>query len=375
MLKIAILGDLVQTPEFQIDEKLLAILQSTDFNIANLEAPFITDRSKPANGKSGLYQKITDCNLLETLNIKIVSLANNHVSDFGIEGFRKTKEVLNKNNIHFFGAGETQEEAEQAAIYSCKGMEISCRGAMSRYLTHFHAGEQEFGTVDINANRMIEALKNDKADIKIIYNHWNQEYEDYPEPIYKEDAERIIQHSHVIAGSHSHCIQGIGNYKTGPIFYSLGNFSLPNCEYYHCKVSKYRSKSYHSFFPVLHISAEGVKYEIIPFQLNSNGTILSSPKKDKEEEIKARIKKISAPLELEKKDYLRFYKKHRDRKMRKPLTRSQQRNSMNLKMYRVKYKFINGLESKLVGKLDKLGWRESIRHRFRHIIDRVHKAK
>lgn len=375
MLKIAILGDFIQTPEFKIDEKLLAILQDTDFNIANLEAPFITEKNKPVNGKFGLYQKIPDCSLLETLNIKIVSLANNHVSDFGIEGFRNTKEVLNKNNIHFFGAGETPEEAEKAAIYSCKGMEISCRGAMSRYLTHFHAGEQEFGTVDINADKMIETLKNDKADIKIVYNHWNQEYEDFPEPIYKEDAERIIQHSHVIAGSHSHCIQGIGNYKAGPVFYSLGNFSLPNCRYYNCEVSKYRPKSYHSFFPVLHITAESIKYEIIPFQLNSNGAVLNSVQADQTKAIKKRIKKISRPLELGKKDYLQFYKKHRDRKMRKPLTRSHQRNSMNLKMYRVKYKFISGLESKLANILDKLGWREKARRRFRYIIDKIHKAK
>ena len=270
---------------------------------------------------------------------------------------------------------ETQEEAEQAANYICKGVKISCRGAMSRYLTQFHAEEQEFGTVDINANRMIEALKNDEADIKIIYNHWNQEYEDYPEPIYKEDAEKIIQYSHVIAGGHSHCIQGIGNYKTGSVFYSLGNFSLPNCEYYHCRVSSYRPKSYHSFFPILHISTAGIKHEIIPFELNANGAILSFPRSNRVEEIKTQINKISAPLQLGKRDYLRFYKKHRDRKMRKPLTRNHKRNSMNLKRYRLKYKVVHRIESGSAKILDKLGLRKLIRKRFATVIDKIQKAK
>jgi hypothetical protein len=74
MLKIAILGDFIQTPEFNIDKTLLDILQGTDFNIANLEAPFIHDNSHPSNGRSGLYQKISNCDLLKKLNIKIVSL-------------------------------------------------------------------------------------------------------------------------------------------------------------------------------------------------------------------------------------------------------------------------------------------------------------
>jgi poly-gamma-glutamate synthesis protein (capsule biosynthesis protein) len=375
MLKIAILGDFIQTSEFDIDKTLLNILQGTDFNIANLEAPFIHDNSHPSNGHSGLYQKISNCDLLKKLNIKIVSLANNHISDFGLEGFRYTKDILKENDILYFGAGEDQKEAEAPSIYTFNGMNISVRGAMSRYLTRFHAGADRFGTTDINAGKISEALKQDPSDIKIVYNHWNQEYEDFPEPIYKEDAEEIIKYADLIAGSHSHCIQGIKEVNKTPIFYSLGNFSLPNIDYYQCRVSPYRPKSYHSFFPLITFSEVGVSYEIIPYILNPNGSILSTPSKEAQETICEQIKKISFPLNLKEEEYLRFYRKHRDRKMRKPLTRNHKRNSMNLKGYRLKYKVVHGIESGSAKILDKLGLRKLIRKHFAAVIDKIQKAK
>ncbi|MCK5816602.1 MAG: CapA family protein [Candidatus Marinimicrobia bacterium] len=375
MLKIAILGDFIQTPEFDIDKALLKILQGTDFNIANLEAPFIHDNSHPSNGRSGLYQKISNCDLLKKLNIKIVSLANNHISDFGLEGFQYTKELLKENDILYFGAGEDQTEAEAPVVYEFNGMKISVRGAMSRYLTRFHAGEDRFGTADINAKKISEALKQDHSDIKIVYNHWNQEYEDFPEPIYKEDAEGIIDYADLIAGSHSHCIQGIEEVNKKPIFYSLGNFSLPNIDYYQCRISPYRSKSYHSFFPLITFSETGVSYEIIPYVLNPNGSILSTPSKESQETIREQIKIISIPLNLKQGEYLKFYMKHRDRKMRKPLTRNHKRNSMNLKGYRLKYKVVHGIESGSAKILDKLGLRKLIRKRFAAVIDKIQKAK
>ena len=155
----------------------------------------------------------------------------------------------------------------------------------------------------------------------------------------------------------------------------MGNFSLPNIEYYQCKVSKYRPKSYYSFFPILHISPDGITYELIPFLLNSNGSVLSTPAKEKASEIKAKIEKISLPLKLEGDEYFRFYKKHRDRTMRKPLTRSHKRNSMNLMIYRVKYRMVHNLEAGFASLLDKLGLRKTVRKRFKTFIDKVQKAK
>lgn len=375
MLKIAILGDLIQTKEFGIDPKLLEILQKTDFNIANLEAPFITPECKPANGRSGLYQKQADCELLKKLNIKIVSLANNHIADFGYEGLIETLEVLKKNNILYFGAGTTLKDAEEPAIYEADGIRFSCRGAISPYLTKFLAKEDSFGMVALDTQSLINQLKQDTSDIKIVYNHWNQEFEDYPEPIYKEDAEALIQYADIVAGSHSHCIQGIQKIDGKPIFHSLGNFSLPNIDYFNCRVSKYRPKSYRSFFPLIVIDEHEISYELIPFKLSSNGAELIGVDRENDKDIKKVIKTISKPLNLNSREYLQFYTKHRERKMRKPLTRNNSKNLQNLKRYRFKYDLLHGAEKRLGAFLDKVGLRKGIRKTFKPIIDRIQKTK
>ncbi len=374
MLRFAILGDFVQTPEFKIDPQLLKILQSTDFNIANLEAPFISDNDKPANGQSGLYQKVSDCQLLHDLNVQCVSLANNHICDFGLDGLLRTQKILDDNGIKYFGAGKSSKEASAAAVLEKKGVSISCRGFMSRYLTRFHA-EESFGSVDTDLETMLKSLCNDTADIKIVYNHWNQEFEDYPEPIYKENAEDLCTRADVVAGSHSHCMQGVQSVNGRPVFHSLGNFSLPNISYYQCEVSPYRPKSYWSFFPLFTFDGKRLHYEIIPFSISANGAELSIADEDTQKKIVEKIHKISLPLSFDKKNYLKFYRKHRERKMRKPLTRDHKKNLHLLKSYRMRYKVFHGLEKGLANTLDHLGLRKTVKRLFKPLVEHVQKRK
>ena len=374
MIKIALLGDLIQTEAFGIDPKLLEILQNTDLNCANFEAPFIDSTCRPINGHSGLCQKIPDCSLLKTLNIKVVSLANNHMTDFGPEGLRLTKKILEKENIKYFGAGQGIEEACSAATIELKGKTLSFRGAMSRYLTQQHA-EEGIGTADINAERMIKSLKTDNADIKIVFNHWNQEFEDYPEPIYKEDAEALIDEAHIIAGSHSHCIQGISQKNGRPIIYGLGNFSLPNIDYFNCRVSEYRPKSYRSFFPVISIGENKIKVEIVPFMLSPNGAFLSACNEREDQKIREHIDLISKPLTLDSEEYRKFYTAKRERKMRKPLVRDHEQNLKNLEQFRRKYQFVHRAETGLGTILDKMGLRKAVKKLFKPLIGRIQKSK
>ena len=50
-----------------------------------------------------IYSNEENIEILKYLNIDIVNLANNHLYDYGIEGYQKTKEVLNNNGINYYG--------------------------------------------------------------------------------------------------------------------------------------------------------------------------------------------------------------------------------------------------------------------------------
>lgn len=374
-MKIAILGDLIPTEILKVDPAIRALLQDTDLNIANLEAPFIRNGIRPTNGKSGLYQKTGNCDILKELNIRMVSLANNHIFDFGPMGLEYTRELLEKNGIRYFGAGTNETEALAAAGIAQGGETLSCRGFMCKYLSAFDAGKTEPGTAGIQAERITALLQNDKADHKILYMHWNQEFEDYPEPIYKNAAERILPYCRIIAGSHPHCIQGIFSREERHVFYSLGNFSVPNIEYYGCRISAYRPKSYVSFFPILSLSREGSEYALVPYTLSPDGAELYKASGEKAETILQKIRELSTPLALNADAYRKFYRQQRERKMRKPLTEDHRKNLRNLHRYRRKYQSFVNIERFVVYILDKLQLRKGVRRMFKAPIDRMQRTK
>ena len=113
-MKILIGGDVVPTPVNMdlfikgdvvslIGEKLKNIWEGADFRIINLEAP-LTDSDTPIlKWGPNLKAPIKASKGLLKLNPGLVSLANNHVMDFGSEGYKDTIGVLEKNYIPHVG--------------------------------------------------------------------------------------------------------------------------------------------------------------------------------------------------------------------------------------------------------------------------------
>ena len=112
MKRIALLGDLAFFGRNCIDSNKAILdyfsdaseyLKSCDFVVGNLETPFIED-SRPLPGKSAsIKASPNNVELLKYLNVNAVTLANNHVYDFGLEGYELTKSTLDNNSIEYFG--------------------------------------------------------------------------------------------------------------------------------------------------------------------------------------------------------------------------------------------------------------------------------
>ncbi len=94
-----------------IDDKLLYVLESSDYRIFNLELP-ITDIEKPIK-KDGpnLRAPVATLNGLKLINPTIFGMANNHIMDQDEQGLSQTMEQLSKCNIGWVGAGKDLAEA------------------------------------------------------------------------------------------------------------------------------------------------------------------------------------------------------------------------------------------------------------------------
>lgn len=116
-MRIAFLGDIAFLGKYDVTQsgenavrdrlkEMKAVLKDFDYVIANLESP-LTDRNTTMEAKSMPLKSATvNVNTLVYLGVNAVSLANNHIYDYGKRGLAETTCVLDTNKIAYFGIDE-----------------------------------------------------------------------------------------------------------------------------------------------------------------------------------------------------------------------------------------------------------------------------
>jgi hypothetical protein len=371
-MKIGIVGDLILSDHLKIDKPLRDILRSTDLNIANLEAPFIREGMKPAL-KAGLHQLVEDCHILQDLNIKAVSLANNHMCDFGSEGIEITRQVLKDHGIAHFGAGSKLEEALEPAEISIRNKKVALWGFMQRYASGRHfATSASGGVAELRKDQVISVLKESDADIKIIYNHWNQEFENYPDPVNKLLAEEAAQYCDLLIGSHSHCLQGIQSTGKSNIFYGMGNFSMPALEYAGTRLIEYPEISRSSMLVVLNLDEPDPSYTIHPIRLDQSSCLISDPVKAEAEKVHLHLQSISEALQKPYSSYRKFYNANKQRKLLPTQVRNRHLNRFRLWLFYGTDRILRYSERKLAALLNCLGLLGFVKRRISNLLQYLH---
>lgn len=206
-----------------------AILRRGDLVIGNLESP-ITRSGEEFKGKRFRFK--TDPAAAEALQhagFTHLSLANNHMLDFGSEGLRETIATLDRVGITHAGAGHDLGSARQESIATVRGVKIALLAYSLTYPTEFFAGSDRAGTAPGYENyyRADIAKAKKSADYVVVSFHWGSECANFPKNYQKNTARRAIDAgADVVLGHHPHVLQGIEYYKNGVIFYSLGNFAF-----------------------------------------------------------------------------------------------------------------------------------------------------
>lgn len=231
-MKIAFLGDIAFLGNYSLrnNERLpkclteiSEYLSSFDVVIGNLETPF-SIRKKTWGAKSSyICTDVENVELLKNLHIDAVSLANNHMFDFGKEGFETTVNVLDTAGINWFGVNGKDFRIEQ------DGNKIVVNGfcCYSTNPLNIALKYGEDGINRFNVGETIDILKANYKDgwLNIIAVHSGIEHVNRP-------SLDQIKVSHLIGdavpyiwyGHHPHVVQGIEEYKDSVIAHSLGNF-------------------------------------------------------------------------------------------------------------------------------------------------------
>ncbi len=213
-----------------ISQKWIDFMNEAD--IATLNNEFsISSRGTPMQGKTYTYRaKPEYTRYYNEMGIDFVTLANNHVFDYGKDAFFDTMSTLDEYGIDYAGAGKNAEDAQKPIYYIVNGKKIGFISATraEKHILTPEATESEPGVFRCyDPERLLQVIEETKnrCDFVILFIHWGAENSEKLERVQKTTSHEYIDAgADLIIGTHAHCLQGIEFYKGKAIFYNLGNF-------------------------------------------------------------------------------------------------------------------------------------------------------
>jgi poly-gamma-glutamate capsule biosynthesis protein CapA/YwtB (metallophosphatase superfamily) len=238
-------------------KKIAPYFRESSIAFANCEWP-MTDRGAPWPGKAGRVVRSSPekIDLYTFCGFDVVTLANNHIMNFGAEGLAQTIEILDKAGIAHCGAGKNLADAHKPAIVERNGTKIAFLGYSCVFTAGFEARANRPGMAVVrtdvsyrapsrmhevpglpmttktspradDAAMMVDDIKKAarKADAVVATFHWGisggyQHLVGYQ----KELAHMCIDAgADLVVGHHPHTIQPVEVYKDKVIAYSVSH--------------------------------------------------------------------------------------------------------------------------------------------------------
>ena len=248
-------GDIgpVHAPIDQYSTLVQPTLATADIRFGNCERQYsrrgVHNYQSPHGCQPPEMAKIfTDC------GFDALSLANNHMLDFGIEPMLDTRALMIEKGIQVTGAGKNIEEARQPAIVERNGVRVAFLAYSSVFPPKGEAGPNTPGLAPLRVKTYhemrevsmppkvvsfawdedLKAILSDiaaarrKADIVVLSLHWGVIW--IPRII--ADYQPVVAHAAIDAGAdlilghHAHVPKAIEVYKGKVCFYSLSNFCM-----------------------------------------------------------------------------------------------------------------------------------------------------
>ena len=202
-----------------------ALVQNADLAVANLETPV------PDNWVYHAHDYIFSSNpallpMFTDAGIDFVTIANNHIKDFGSAGIASSRRNLAAAGLKFAGAGMNLAQAGAPTYLQANGTKVgivACEGVSSAY----YATPTKAGALPCNVPDVVRSIKiaRKNADLVIVFAHWGVEYDNNPLSSMPGLAQAWIKAgAGLILGAHTHVPGAIDQIDGKVVFFSLGNF-------------------------------------------------------------------------------------------------------------------------------------------------------
>ncbi|WP_105300807.1 CapA family protein [Anaerococcus marasmi] len=204
-----------------------------DFDFFMLNNEFSVNDEYEVSGYPSFNSNENIYKAMKNAGVDLVTTANNHCLDTGVDGVTSTIEAIKKHDLDYVGTSESSYRPY--VIKEVNGIRI---GILS-YTEILNGNDylldtkEKYNMVNTLSPKQvktdIEKLKKKKVDLIVVYPHWGEEYSSYPREDQIELAHDMVDWgADLVIGNHPHVIQPKEVYETkdgkiGLIYYSLGN--------------------------------------------------------------------------------------------------------------------------------------------------------
>lgn len=252
-------GDLAPDRD-NYDESFVAtrdVLGAADIAFAQLETSFASKGVRLPQARHAVLARPDGADALARAGFDVISMAGNHVLDWGNDAFFETRDNLTRAGLQVVGAGATIAEARRPVrITLGDGTRVAIL-AYSSILPHsYWADERRPGCAPMRAHTVYEQIEHDQpgtparihtyphrddlaameadvraakagADLVFVSMHWGIHFVRAVIADYQRDMARaaIAAGADAILGGHAHILKGCEWIDGKPVFHSLCNFA------------------------------------------------------------------------------------------------------------------------------------------------------
>lgn len=231
--------ELLRNPPHDPFAPAAALLASADLRFVNLESQLSDQRGETQHPANPLVfaGPPAGADALARAGITVVSLANNHMWDYGEAAFLETLGHLERAGVAYAGGGRSRPRAYAPAILERDGFRVAVLAVTDIWnqgTLWQHPARDRVAGADLEALEATVRAARVKlhADAVVVSYHGGVEYLERPAKQTRAFAHVAIDAgADAFIGHHPHVIQGVELRRGRPIFYSLGNFVMTSGEH------------------------------------------------------------------------------------------------------------------------------------------------
>jgi poly-gamma-glutamate capsule biosynthesis protein CapA/YwtB (metallophosphatase superfamily) len=206
-----------------------SVLSSADLTAVNLETA-VTSQGTPQPKTYHFRTTGKAFSAIRAAGIDLVTMANNHVLDYGQAGLASTLAAAKAARFPYVGIGVNARAAWAPFVTTIKGTRIAIIGvsqvaelASSWVATRTRPGEAN--AIDTRSTLAAVRAAKKHADVVIVFMHWGTEGQACPDANQLALAPKLAAAgASIIIGSHAHMLQGSGWLGRAFVAYGMGNF-------------------------------------------------------------------------------------------------------------------------------------------------------